>query len=88
MPENTFDEIIDKYVEINLCHPFREGNGRAIRIWLDLILKKHLNLVVNWQFITKKSYLSAIYQSSINSNPLKELIKKHLTNQITDQNLY
>ncbi|WP_434325693.1 protein adenylyltransferase Fic [Mycoplasma leachii] len=88
MPENTFDQIIDKYVEMNICHPFREGNGRSTRIWLDLILKTRLNLVVNWEFIDKYSYLSAMVRSTINPTELKELLKKHLTDKINDRTTY
>ncbi|WP_416371606.1 protein adenylyltransferase Fic [Mycoplasma capricolum] len=88
LPENTFDEIIDKYVEMNICHPFREGNGRSTRIWLDLILKTRLNLVVNWEFIDKYSYLSAMVRSTVNPAELKELLKKHLTDKINDRKTF
>ena len=66
MPENTFEEIIAKYVEMNIAHPFMEGNGRTMRIWLDLILKKRLNKVINWQFVDKTLYLQAMERSPIN----------------------
>ena len=66
MPENTFEEIIAKYVEMNIAHPFMEGNGRTMRIWLDLILKKHLNKVINWQLVDKTLYLQAMERSPIN----------------------
>ncbi|WP_434328883.1 Fic family protein [Mycoplasma capricolum subsp. capricolum] len=88
LPENTFDEIINKYVEMNICHPFREGNGRSTRIWLDLILKTRLNLVVNWEFINKDSYFLAMIKSTVNSVELKELLKKHLTNKINDRKIF
>ncbi|WP_416363834.1 protein adenylyltransferase Fic [Mycoplasma capricolum] len=88
LPENTFDEIINKYVEMNICHPFREGNGRSTRIWLDLILKTRLNLVVNWEFIDKYSYLSAMVRSTVNPAELKELLKKHLTDKINDRKTF
>ncbi|WP_434333746.1 Fic family protein [Mycoplasma capricolum subsp. capricolum] len=88
LPENTFDEIINKYVEMNICHPFREGNGRSTRIWLDLILKKRLKLVVNWEFIDKDSYFLAMIKSTVNSVELKELLKKHLTNKINDRKTF
>ena len=67
MPENTFEEIIAKYVEMNIAHPFMEGNGRTMRIWLDLILKKRLNKVINWQFVDKTLYLQAMERSPINN---------------------
>ncbi|WP_434326039.1 protein adenylyltransferase Fic [Mycoplasma leachii] len=88
LPENTFDEIINKYVEMNICHPFREGNGRSTRIWLDLILKKRLKLVVNWEFVDKDSYFLAMIKSTVNSVELKELLKKHLTNKINDRKTF
>ncbi|KNG79528.1 protein adenylyltransferase Fic [Mycoplasma sp. HU2014] len=88
MPENTFDEIIEKYVEMNIAHPFREGNGRSTRIWLDLILKKRLNLVVNWEFIDKNYYLAAMIRSSVNPAELKSLLKKHLTDKVNDRTTF
>ncbi|WP_434343871.1 hypothetical protein [Mycoplasma sp. 06067-C1-B144P-99-0482-3] len=73
---------------MNICHPFREGNGRSTRIWLDLILKKRLKLVVNWEFIDKYSYLSAMIRSTVNPAELKELLKKHLTDKINDRKTF
>ncbi|HBG24621.1 MAG TPA: cell filamentation protein Fic, partial [Rikenellaceae bacterium] len=78
MPENTFDEIVDKYVEMNIAHPFMEGNGRSARIWLDLIFKKRLKLCVDWSKINKNDYMSAIIESSTNSTKLKSLLKNAL----------
>ena len=82
MPENTFDEIVDKYVEMNIAHPFMEGNGRSTRIWLDLIFKKQLKRCVDWSKINKKDYLNAMMQSSTNSTKLKRLLKNALTDEI------
>jgi cell filamentation protein len=82
MPENTFDEIVAKYVEMNIAHPFLEGNGRAMRIWLDLILKTKLNKLVNWQFVDKSLYLQAMERSPINDLELMTLLKANLTDDI------
>lgn len=82
MPENTFEEIVDKYVEMNIAHPFMEGNGRSTRIWLDLIFKKQLKRCVDWSKINKKDYLSAMVRSSIDSSELKILLKNALTDEI------
>lgn len=83
MSENTLDDIIDKYVEMNIAHPFLEGNGRSTRIWLDLILKKNLRKVVNWEKIDKKLYLQAMERSPINTLELKTLIKNNLTDDLS-----
>lgn len=88
MPENDFDEIIQKYVEMNVAHPFREGNGRATRIWLDLILKKNLKMCVDWQKINKMEYMQAMERSPVNALELKHLIKNALTENIGDRNIY
>jgi cell filamentation protein len=88
MPETTFDEIIDKYVEINIAHPFMEGNGRSTRIWLDLILKKRLGKCVDWSKISKRDYMEAMKQSPINSNTLKTLLKNALTDKINDRETF
>jgi len=88
MPETTFDEIVDKYVEMNLAHPFMEGNGRSTRIWLDLILKKHLKKCVDWSKISKRDYMSAMKESPINSLILKKLLKSALTNKINDREMF
>ena len=88
MPEATFEEIIDKYIEMNIAHPFMEGNGRATRIWLDLILKKHLKKCVDWSKISKKDYMNAIVQSPSNSNVLKILLENALTNKINDREMF
>ena len=88
MPETTFDNIIDKYVEMNIAHPFMEGNGRSTRIWLDLILKKRLEKCVDWSKISKRDYMGAMKQSPINSNALKNLLKKALTDRINDRETF
>ena len=88
MPQSTSDEIIEKYVEMNIVHPFREGNGRSTRIWLDLILKKELKLVIDWSKINKEDYLLAMERSPIKDVEIKELLKKALTNKINDREVY
>ena len=88
MPENTFNEIADKYVEMNIAHPFMEGNGRSTRIWLDLILKKRLKKCVDWSKISKNKYLNAMIKSSLNSSPIKQLLKKALTDDINNHEMY
>ena len=85
MPEDTFEEIISKYVEMNIAHPFMEGNGRTMRIWLDLILKKRLQRLVNWQSVDKTSYLQAMERSPINDLELRTLLHAHLTDQTNDR---
>jgi cell filamentation protein len=88
MPESTFDEIADKYVEMNVAHPFMEGNGRSTRIWLDLILKKNLRLCVNWSKINKKDYLGAMRESTVNTCRIKALLKSALTDKINDREVF
>lgn len=88
MPENDFDEIIQKYAEMNVAHPFREGNGRATRIWLNLILKKNLGVCVDWQKIDKMTYLQAMERSPVNALELKYLLKNALTKNISDRDIY
>lgn len=88
LPENTFDEIVKKYVEMNVAHPFCEGNGRATRIWLDLILKKRLGKCVDWSKIKKSAYLSATERSPINDLEVKTLLKGALTPKINDREVY
>ena len=88
MPENTFDEIIDKYVEMNIAHPFMEGNGRSTRIWLDLILKKNLKKCVDWSQIEKQEYLDAMKHSTADSSEIKRLIKAALTDKINDREMF
>ena len=87
MPENTFEEIIAKYVEMNIAHPFMEGNGRTMRIWLDLILKKRLNKVINWQFVDKTLYLQAIERSPINDLEIRFLLKENLTSETENREI-
>ena len=88
MPQSTFDEIIEKYVEMNVAHPFREGNGRSTRIWLDLILKKELQLVIDWSKVNKEDYLSAMERSPIKNLEIKFLLKNALTEHIDDREVY
>lgn len=88
MPQTSFEEIIKKYVEMNIAHPFREGNGRSTRIWLDLILKEELQKVVDWNLIDKTDYLSAMERSPINDLEIRYLISNALTDQIDDRELY
>lgn len=88
MPESTFDEIVDKYVEMNIAHPFMEGNGRSTRIWLDLILKKRLKKCVDWSKINKNDYMSAMVKSSTNSMKLKTLLKNALTDEIDSREMF
>lgn len=85
MPETSFEEIIAKYVEMNIAHPFMEGNGRTMRIWLDMMLKKYLKQVVNWQNVDKNLYLQAMERSPINDLELRFLLKEHLTQDIDNR---
>ena len=88
MPQSNFDEIIEKYVEMNVAHPFREGNGRSTRIWLDLILKKEIGMVVDWSRIDKEDYLLAMERSPIKSVEIKELLRNALTFDIDNSEVY
>lgn len=88
MPQSTFDEIIEKYVEMNVAHPFREGNGRSTRIWLDLILKKELNLVIDWCEVDKEDYLLAMERSPVKDIEIKVILKQALTDKINDREIY
>ena len=88
MPEGSFDEIIEKYVEMNVAHPFREGNGRATRIWLDLMLKKNLNKCIDWAMVDRADYLSAMERSPVNSLEIKHLLKNALTEKVDDRGVY
>ena len=88
MPQSTFDEIIEKYVEMNVAHPFREGNGRSTRIWLDSILKKKLHQVVDWSRVDKSDYLMAMERSPVEDLEIKVLLHKALTEQINDRQVY
>lgn len=88
MPQSNFDEIIEKYVEMNIVHPFREGNGRSTRIWLDLILKKELHLVIDWSFVEKDDYLLAMERSPIKDIEIKHILRKALTDKIEDREIY
>ena len=88
MKENTLDDIINKYVEMNIAHPFLEGNGRATRIWLDLILKKRLNKIVDWENIDKKLYLQAMERSPVNTLEIKTLIENNLTDDLSLESFF
>lgn len=88
MPQSNFDEIIEKYVEMNIAHPFREGNGRSMRIWLDLILKKEIKQVIDWNKVQKDEYLSAMKRSVVKDIEIKHLFKHSLTDQIDDRTLF
>ena len=88
MPQTTYDEIIEKYVEMNVAHPFREGNGRSTRIWLDAILKKELHQVIDWSRVDKNDYLLAMERSPVKDVEIKALLKTALTDQIHDRTVY
>ena len=88
MPQSTFDEIIEKYVEMNVAHPFREGNGRSTRIWLDLMLKKELKLIVDWSKVDKDDYLPAMERSPIKDIEIDHILKQALTDKINDREIY
>jgi cell filamentation protein len=88
MPQSTFDEIVEKYVEMNVAHPFREGNGRSTRIWLDCIFKKELGKVVDWSKVDKEDYLLAMERSPIKDVEIKVLLKAALTDEINDRTIY
>lgn len=87
MPEDDFEEIIAKYVEMNIAHPFMEGNGRAMRIWLDMMLKKNLKQVVNWQFVDKTLYLQAMERSPVNDLEIRVLLSANLTDEINNREI-
>ncbi len=88
MPQSTFDEIVEKYVEMNVAHPFREGNGRSARIWLDIILKKELNMVVDWSMVDKEDYLLAMERSPVKDIEIKYILKQALTDKVNDRKMY
>ena len=88
MPQSNFDEIVEKYVEMNIAHPFREGNGRSTRIWLDMILKKEIGKVVDWSKIDKEDYLLAMERSPIKNTEIKTLLQNALTDKINDRDVY
>ena len=88
MPQGTFDEIIEKYVEMNVAHPFREGNGRSARLWLDAILKKELRQVIDWSQVDKEDYLLAMERSPIRDTEIKALLREALTDRINDRQMY
>lgn len=88
MPQSTFDQIIEKYVEMNIVHPFREGNGRSMRIWLDMILKQELKQTIDWSLVDKDEYLLAMERSPIKDTEIKHVLKQALTDQIWDREMY
>ncbi len=88
MPQSTFDEIIEKYVEMNIAHPFREGNGRATRIWLDCVLKKEIGKVVDWSLVAKEDYLLAMERSPVKDIEIKHILKIALTDKINDREMF
>lgn len=88
MPQHDFNEIIEKYVEMNIAHPFREGNGRATRIWLDLILKKEIKQVIDWNVVDKTDYLMAMERSTVKDIEIKAVLKAGLTDKINDRTLF
>lgn len=88
MPQSNFDEIVEKYVEMNIAHPFREGNGRATRIWLDLIFKKEMQQIVDWSRVDKEDYLLAMQRSPVKDIEIKFLLKQALTDRIDDRALF
>lgn len=88
MPQSTFDEIIEKYVEMNIAHPFREGNGRSTRIWLDHILKAEISKVVDWSKVDKEDYLLAMERSPIKDIEIKHILKSALTDEVTSREIY
>ena len=88
MPDNSFDEIVDKYVEMNMAHPFMEGNGRSTRIWLDIMLKKRIGLCIDWSKIAKREYLEAMIESEMNSNKIRDLLRKALTDKTDDRETF
>jgi len=88
MPQSTFDEIIEKYVEMNVAHPFREGNGRSTRIWLDCILKKEIGMVVDWSQVDRELYLSAMERSPVRDLEIKHTLKAALTDKVNDREVY
>ena len=88
MPQGTFDEIVEKYVEMNIAHPFREGNGRSTRIWLDCILKKELGQVVDWSLVDKEDYLLAMERSPVRDIEIKHILSKALTDKVNDREVF
>lgn len=88
MPQSTFDEIVEKYVEMNIAHPFREGNGRSARIWLDAIFRRELRMVVDWSMVDKEDYLLAMERSPVKDVEIKVLLKAALTDKINDRKVY
>ena len=88
MPDSTFDEIVNKYIEMNMAHPFMEGNGRSTRVWLDLMLKKRLGLCVDWSIIGKRNYLDAMIESEMDSTKIRELLRQALTDKIDDRETF
>ena len=88
MPQSTYDEIVEKYVEMNVAHPFREGNGRSTRIWLDCILKKEIGMVIDWSLVDKEDYLLAMERSPIRDIEIKHILKQALTDKVNDREVF
>jgi cell filamentation protein len=88
MPENTYEQIIEKYAEMNIAHPFLEGNGRSMRIWLDLMLKKRVRKCIDWQIIDRSAYFDAVIRSHVNHLELRELLRSALTDKINDRKVF
>jgi cell filamentation protein len=88
LPEDTFENIVTKYVEMNVAHPFMEGNGRSMRIWLDLIFKKNLSQCIDWQKINKRDYLNAMERSPVNALEIRELLRNALTSEVADRDVF
>ena len=88
MPQSTYDEIVEKYVEMNVAHPFREGNGRSTRIWLDCILKKEIGMVIDWSLVDKEDYLIAMERSPIRDIEIKHILKQALTDKVNDREVF
>ena len=88
MPQKSFEQIVDKYIEMNVAHPFREGNGRSMRIWLDSILRRELGCVVDWSLVDKEDYLFAMERSPVRSNEIKQLLKDALTDKVDDRTVF
>ena len=88
MPDSTFPEIVDKYVEMNIAHPFMEGNGRSTRIWLDLLLKERIKKCIDWSKVEKDDYLNAMRESTVNPNPIFDLLNRALTDDINNRELF
>ena len=88
MPQSAFDEIVEKYVEMNIAHPFREGNGRSMRIWLDMMLKKEIGQVIDWRKVDKDDYLLAMERSPVRDIEIRHILRQALTDKVNDREIY